>query len=295
MFAQTFVSAAGINSDVLSLLGKSYDEIVAIYGNPSMACNYGGGSLYYFDGFDLIAAFENTPPQTSTDFVDYNSPIFVKPSGDARCVKLNGTFKTIFPGFTASEYTCAEIEAITGIAIPSFSFIGDYGEGDAEYCSYVNYHNAAVTLSKHESGDTMHTDATWFEAVLTSGNGFYIPAEAPKSISVFIDNEELLFDQPPIIEEGRTLVPARAIFEAFHLDVDWNGATQTVKASNSERDIILRIDDTTAYVDGEVHMLDVPARIINDRTLVPARFIAESLNCDVFWNGDEQRVDIVTK
>lgn len=113
-------------------------------------------------------------------------------------------------------------------------------------------------------------------------------------ITVSYNNELISFDQKPLIENGRTLVPLRAIFEKLGASIDWNGETQTVVATKDNTTISLTINNTTATKNGETITLDVPAKIISGRTLVPVRFIADCFGVDVQWNGDIQRV-ILTK
>ena len=112
------------------------------------------------------------------------------------------------------------------------------------------------------------------------------PAGEPKAgdaIRVVLDGQMLQFDVPPVIENDRTLVPLRVIFEALGAegnnpiaDVEWNGETQTVTAKRSDTEIKLIIGGE-AYVNGQAVELDVPAKIIEDRTLVPLRFVSEAL------------------
>lgn len=113
-------------------------------------------------------------------------------------------------------------------------------------------------------------------------------------ITVAYNNELIAFDQKPIIENGRTLVPLRAIFEKIGATVEWNGDTQTVVATKDNTAISLTINNTTATKNGTAITLDVPAKIINGRTLVPVRFVADCFGVDVQWNGDIQRV-VLTK
>ena len=93
----------------------------------------------------------------------------------------------------------------------------------------------------------------------------------------------LIFDTPPIIENSRTLVPFRAIFEALDMDVDWNDESRTAIGTSDDVTIELPIDSTTATVNGAAVTLDVPAMLYNARTMVPLRFIAESTGADVDW------------
>jgi len=118
-----------------------------------------------------------------------------------------------------------------------------------------------------------------------------VPAMA-QDVSVYLNNERMIFDQNPIIENGRTLVPLRSIFEGLGAEVKWNPDKQEIRGTTSNKEVVLRVGDTSATVNGEEVTLDVPAKIENGRTLVPLRFISESLDADVKWNEDAWRVDI---
>lgn len=113
-------------------------------------------------------------------------------------------------------------------------------------------------------------------------------------VTVSYNGEFITFDQKPIIENGRTLVPLRAIFEKIGADVEWNGDTQTVTATKDDITVSLTINNTTAYKNGEAITLDVPAKIINGRTLVPVRFVSDCFGVNVDWDGTIQKV-ILTK
>lgn len=95
----------------------------------------------------------------------------------------------------------------------------------------------------------------------------------------------LKFDQPPVLKEGRTLVPMRGIFEAMGMQVNWDEASQKVTATSADKTIELTIGSTEAFANGEAIALDVPAEIISGRTMVPVRFVAESSGYRVHWNN----------
>ena len=114
------------------------------------------------------------------------------------------------------------------------------------------------------------------------------------NLNITVDNKELASDVPPVIIEGRTLVPVRAIFEELGANVEWNADTQTVTATKDSLKVVLQINNTSAVIDNEVKTLDVPAQIVDGRTMVPARFVAESMGCNVGWNADTQTVTIST-
>lgn len=115
---------------------------------------------------------------------------------------------------------------------------------------------------------------------------------ASNDIKVLLDGKELVFDVPPQIIEGRTLLPLRAIFEALGLEVGWDNETRTITGISEGKEIILKLDSKEAKVNGINKALDVPAKSINGRTLVPVRFIAEGLNLNVVWNQESRTVKI---
>lgn len=95
-----------------------------------------------------------------------------------------------------------------------------------------------------------------------------------------------------IIDNGRTLVPVRAIFEALGASVEWYSETGTVVSKKGKTTVKMTIGSSTMQKDGKDITLDVPAQLINDRTLVPVRAIAEAFGCNVDWNGNTQTVTI---
>ena len=111
-------------------------------------------------------------------------------------------------------------------------------------------------------------------------------------ITVRVNGSPIGFDQPPIAENGRTLVPLRAIFEALGASVEWDGTTQTVTSRKDSTIITLQLGSSEMYVNGKIVRLDVPAKAINGRTLVPVRAISEAFGCTVTWDGNTQTVYI---
>lgn len=114
-------------------------------------------------------------------------------------------------------------------------------------------------------------------------------------INVLLDGEYLSFDQPPELINGRTMVPLRVIFEALGADIVWDGDTSTVTATRGEDTIVLTIGQTEAYVNGAAVTLDQPAVLVGGRTLVPVRFISESLGAAVEWDESNETVIITTE
>jgi len=111
-------------------------------------------------------------------------------------------------------------------------------------------------------------------------------------ITVTVDGTLLGFDVPPVIVDGRVLVPLRVIFEAMGAPVGWDAATRTITAVRGDTTIRLEIGRRTADISGEPVALDVPAQIRDGRTLVPLRFVAEALGAAVAWDGATRSITI---
>lgn len=121
---------------------------------------------------------------------------------------------------------------------------------------------------------------------------FPLPVQADSDIKITIDGNVLDFDVPPTILEERTLVPLRIIFESLGAEVEWDSITKSITGKRDNTLITLQADNTDAWLNGQPLPLDVPAMIIGNRTMVPARFIAEALGADVAWNEAERTVEI---
>ncbi len=110
-----------------------------------------------------------------------------------------------------------------------------------------------------------------------------------------VDGESVNIDDSgtvPVIIDERTLLPVRAVVEAVGGTVEWDGDTRTTTLTYKSDVIKLTIDSTTAYLNDAAQTLDVTPVIINDRTMLPIRFIAESFKFTVDWNANTQTVTI---
>jgi|GEM_PF-5047053 len=117
---------------------------------------------------------------------------------------------------------------------------------------------------------------------------------ADDDIKVFLDGNEIIFDQPPIIEIGRTLVPVRAITEAMGALVDWNVETKTVTVTRDDINVQLVIGNYGITVNGIMKVLDAEAKIVNGRTLIPLRGLAEAFKATVNWDKDLRTITITS-
>ena len=122
---------------------------------------------------------------------------------------------------------------------------------------------------------------------------------AYENIPVYFNGKLMEFDVPAMTVNGRTMVPMRKIFEEFGMSVNWDDSTQTVTALKSfgegKHDVIkMQIDNYTMTKNGEITDLDIAPMVLDGRTLVPVRAIAESMEANVVWNNDLRSVIITT-
>lgn len=110
--------------------------------------------------------------------------------------------------------------------------------------------------------------------------GMHTFVSAEEKITVLLDGKELVFsDQLPVLVEDRTLVPMRAIFEAMGAVVFWDKYDDSVVAVKDTDMVELWIGKTEARKNAQSVTLDVPAQLINDRTMVPLRFVGGGAWC----------------
>lgn len=100
------------------------------------------------------------------------------------------------------------------------------------------------------------------------------------------------FDTPPVVRDGRTLVPVRALTEGLGATVAWNEKESTVSIEKEGIKIELRLRERVALVNGEEITLDVPPETINNRTVVPLRFILQQFGYDVNWDDESGIIEI---
>ncbi len=121
-----------------------------------------------------------------------------------------------------------------------------------------------------------------------------IPVSADSEIGVYLNGTKLEFDVPPQIIDGRTMVPMRKIFESLGAVVTWDGSTQTATGQKGGTIVNISINSKTLFKNGVPKALDVPPVLIEGRTLVPVRAIAESFDCQVDWIAETRTVKIST-
>jgi hypothetical protein len=120
-------------------------------------------------------------------------------------------------------------------------------------------------------------------------------SSSARDIRVVVNGDQIDFDTiGPRQANGRVLVPLRGVLERLGAYVDWDSGTQTVMATREGMKIQLPIGSHFATVNGDRVRLDVPAVTINGTTMVPLRFLSESLGAEVRWNEQTNTVRIST-
>lgn len=130
-----------------------------------------------------------------------------------------------------------------------------------------------------------------------------LTALAASQISVYVDDVWLEMDVPPVIRNDRTLVPIRAISEAVGCQVDWFAEDQRIvvySPAGGDPLLVMTLNNyvvtvnsyngNTGTVGGHNVTLDVAPTLVNGRTMVPLRFVAETIGFDVFWDESSSSV-----
>ncbi len=215
----------------------------------------------------LYALFEkgNATIELKTQKADYNAnePVvlsFEKISAtDAKyeitVVNLKSNLKTLYEADTGFEHILPQ----------------------GQYCAYVT---ASYSHGTYVSNKVNF--AVWEE---TQSN----------LIEVFADGKKIIFDTQPVIQDGVTLVPLRAIMETFDAQLFWNGETGTVTAVCGINVLKFTVNKGVYYKNGEQKTVSAPPQIINGRTLVPLRALAEGFDYLVHWQADTSNIYIYSQ
>ncbi|MDD4663543.1 MAG: C25 family cysteine peptidase [Caldisericia bacterium] len=114
--------------------------------------------------------------------------------------------------------------------------------------------------------------------------------------SANVNGKEIPLEVPPVIVQGRSMVPIRFLSESFGVDVAWYPKTQQVLVQMKGKKVLLTIGKKEAVIEQNFNKktvsLDVPPMIMQNRTLIPLRFVMEVFNATVDWNATHQLIEI---
>ncbi|MGC9125170.1 MAG: VPS10 domain-containing protein [Caldisericaceae bacterium] len=225
------------------------------------------GSLLYKNNRLLASESTGVYELTSSYTIMASSTIngTIYPSGAINCKHgANQTFK-INPN---EGYRISEIK-VDGVSIGSVS--------SYTFFNVSSDHTISATFEKLTSTTTI---------ILQVGSSSFTVNGTPNTL-----------DSPPLIKNGRTLLPIRAVIEALNGSIGWDQSTKKVTVSLGSDTIELWIGKSIAKVNDKDTLIDskdskVVPEIINGRTMLPIRFVAESLGCNVGWDGTTKAITI---
>ena len=244
------------------------------------------GGFYEVDGYRLVGNMdfaEYAGKAVVVTGVEDNEPsIFMTKAIKVDSIKVSGEGAENGNSENSIDEIIQKMEnAKSGI----LDSIKKYGADSAEAVKYkeeiIKLKDSAVkSLEVLIKADGRNADILKYEKL-----GKVLKISEEKAISVYINGIKTDFEQDalPFIDSGRTLVPFRAVAEGLGADVAWDGKAQKVTVKKGERVVELTIGSNAVYVNGITVELDVPAKIVNGRTVIPLRFIGQSLDSTVEW------------
>lgn len=118
-------------------------------------------------------------------------------------------------------------------------------------------------------------------------------AYAAKEVKIEIDGKEMVpKDMPAVIIDGRTMLPMRQIAQELGCEVNWNEAAQQIYVMRESDIIVFTVNSKAGYENGKEFTMDVPATIVNDRTMLPVRALADALHLNIKWDDPNRTVSI---
>lgn len=199
-----------------------------------------------------------------------------------------------YPGLKYDPYFSSE-------KICSYALRTPFGWGrmrprDEPYPSGDRIFNSSSAIDANEGAGirpAFYLNEATAKILLGSGTAedpYVMNTQQGAGIGVYVNNLGLNFDVAPMVEDDRVLVPLRAVFEALGAQVEWYGEARTITAEREGTAVFMQIDDSYMSVNDEWVELDVPPRIVDGRTLIPLRAVAEAFGAQVEWNEGTQSV-----
>ncbi|MBE7049949.1 MAG: copper amine oxidase N-terminal domain-containing protein [Ruminococcaceae bacterium] len=197
-----------------------------------------------------------------------------------------------------SKYT-TDLNAVTNLDLPKTQISSS--EADAKFAEFKNQLKSYIAWSEADTDKNSGLNRIWnqqkekYEKNTTPNADKYIVLQIGNSL-MNVDGSAKAIDTgigtTPVIKDGRTLIPVRAVVEEMGGTVDWDAANNMAILSYSGKTIKLVINSNIAYLNDVKETLDVAPVVMNGRTMLPIRFIAESFGFDVDWRELTQQIVI---
>lgn len=206
---------------------------------------------------------------------------------DFYSVKSENAYARLYQTINLGEYVCYADNKGLHFSNDRLYWVDVYFDEELDNASCPKYY-----LYAYEYGNDIVIQTPLYR-FMTPKKEVYDALEKLQEAPYIIYNNTLLkFEQSPVIENDRTLIPIRFLFEQMGATVDWDGETQTATISQNNTTVAFSINNTEADVNGQTVSMDVPARLINDKTMVPLRFLSEELGYTVDWDGEKRIITI---
>ena len=176
-------------------------------------------------------------------------------------------------------------EVLLDSRVVDWSVEGFTGSGDNGYMTITSTGNLA-------NGAIVATLGNLRGKALLGNNAYNLLDLYVGNSTYWLNGTSYTLDQPPVIINDRTMVPLRLITEALGGQVEWTNNDEPILIDYNGHHIELKIDDTTAVVDGSAVETDTAAQLVGNRTLVPIRFVSEHLGMDVVYDHPTRCVSI---
>lgn len=210
--------------------------------------------------------------------------------GTISALSRDGAYESVkdFPD-SNDRFNFVNSNLYNGYALRSSTYDIKYVYGDMGYSATIGSYICGIRPAFY-----LNTDA----ATIQSGSGTkedpYIidGSSEQEGVVVFSQGEQIEFDQEPIEENDRLLVPVRAIFESLGAEVTYDDGDGVITANNGERTVVMQVDNYEMGNGTEVFTLDVAPKLVGDRTMVPLRAVSEAFDCKVEYIENLNRVVI---
>lgn len=191
-----------------------------------------------------------------------------------------------------------EVSGLRSLTIGGDSVI-PYGDGSFIYdASLVKGTNEITLEARDNAGHIVQAviSVTYEPQKSTAPSSLLVVLTIGKR-EIVVNGMPVSIDAAPIIRNGRTLLPIRALIETLGGEVVWNSSSRTVNVSLGGRSVSVVVGRNIGHVNGKPVSIDsanaqVVPEIINGRTFLPLRFIAEGLGLDLAWDAGSQTVSL---
>ena len=329
----TALTSVTIGSGVISIGNNAFYGCTALTSVtiPNSVTSIGGMAFLGCSGLTSITVDAgNSSYSSSTDGVLFNktaTSLVAYPGGKQGAYVIPNSITSI------GNYAFQGCTGLTSVTIPnSVNSIGSQAFYGCTTLTSVTIPNSVTSIgiyafqgctgliAAHFSGNAPRMRASVFDSCapgftvwyISGANGWTNPwygyptaTKTPKTVVVLqigkstftVNGASKMLDSPPVIKNGRTLVPIRAIIEALAGTVGWDATTKKATVTLGKKTIVLWIGKSAATVNGVSTLIDstnakVVPEIINGRTMLPLRFVTQNLGATVGWDQNTQTITI---